>query len=401
MPWPWNDDEEEPFGFGPTTQYGFGPEPYGMFEEQQPGQNRDNTLQSPFMDLDFGQPNQEETPSPQVNPGGRGFALPNMPQYDSSFEDAYYNYLNSAPKREDHKAGKLQKLGAILGGVSSGYFAKDPYRGFQTTRAMLDAPYQDAVQDWKLQGTGKEANAKREQTRYDREMGRYIQGLNAKRQNEDSESKRLNDAENRDYRRALTESVKNPQDWTVTEIGGRAVLWNRKNPSEMFDQGEGTRLTRSELLGEKKADRGASMSRVVTGARLRSQADKESDERTFGYNKEMEGIRQKGQMNMLGEREKNFRARPPKPRELTPGQQAESDTINMTREYMNNSSKYQKLLNRGLKIDQGYVVVDPLTINKATPEELELIRELTGGNFGSNNGVIQNRTNNSRFRRVQ
>lgn len=395
MPW-WDDEEENPFEFGMSPSYGQDFEnPYGMFGQ---APDRNNTLQSPFQNIDFGQP-EEFTPAPQMNPRGRGFSLPNMPQYDSSYEDAFYDYLNSAPKRSDYKPNIWQRIGATLGGVSSGYFSRDPGRGFQTMRMMLDAPYQEAVQDWKLQGTGKEALAKREQTRYDREMGRYIQGINAKRQMEDSESRRLNDSENREYMRARTEALRNPQDWTMTEVGGRTVMWNRKKPDEMYDMGEGTKLTRSEILGEKNKDRQASMSRVITGARLRSQADEASDKRRFAHDEDMEGKRNFNNLLRMGTQEGLIRSRPPQPRQLTPGQQAEADTIEMNQKYMANSSRYQKLIGKGLKVDQGYVVFDPLTINKATPDDMVLIQELTGGSFGSNNGVIQNRTNNSRFRR--
>jgi len=90
---------------------------------------------------------------------------PGMSKFSSTYADLadekggpafqkYNDYLNTAsPSRDDpqFQPGKMQRLSAILAGVSEGV-RHGGGAGYKTSQDILDEPYNQAQQDYKLQG---------------------------------------------------------------------------------------------------------------------------------------------------------------------------------------------------------------------------------------------------------
>lgn len=76
--------------------------------------------------------------------------------------DSYKQFLSSMPQRQDYKSGKVQK---ILAGIA-GFSTLDPVKGYQTTKGILDEPYNEAMGRYKERGQnlGELANIEQKDT---------------------------------------------------------------------------------------------------------------------------------------------------------------------------------------------------------------------------------------------
>jgi hypothetical protein len=84
-------------------------------------------------------------------------------------QQKYTNFLDTGPKREDYKPGKLNRLAAILGGISEGQLHGGA-AGYKTSTGILDDSYNEAQKDWSTQADKlKEASGIEE-----KDMGRRV-----------------------------------------------------------------------------------------------------------------------------------------------------------------------------------------------------------------------------------
>src|SRR3954466_9586726 len=76
----------------------------------------------------------------------------------------YRKYLAAAPQEADYKPGKLTRLGAILSGAAAGF--QNPAIGAEVAQRQLRAPFERAVDRYKMQGEGLEKLAGLEESQY-------------------------------------------------------------------------------------------------------------------------------------------------------------------------------------------------------------------------------------------
>lgn len=81
----------------------------------------------------------------------------------------FTDFLQTGPKREDFKPGKLNRISAILAGVSEGA-NHGGASGFKAAQSILDDPYNEAQNDWATQGKKLEAASGIEE----KDMGRRV-----------------------------------------------------------------------------------------------------------------------------------------------------------------------------------------------------------------------------------
>lgn len=80
--------------------------------------------------------------------GNQGFDLRRLLSQPSPALDKYRQHLEEVPKESDYEAGKLQK---VLAGIA-GFSTMDPIKGYQTTKGLIDAPYNSAVTKYREKG---------------------------------------------------------------------------------------------------------------------------------------------------------------------------------------------------------------------------------------------------------
>ena len=177
---------------------------------------------------------------------------------------AYADYVAKVPTREMNQPGKMDKLAAILGGASEGYFG-GAGRGIGLARNILDNKYNEAIQSYKLQEPGMRAAASQEESDFGRKvsLAKNIEsGLKAKR--DQAEKKRLDDSQ------ILRRSVQNYKDM---------------NPDAKFETIDGKVVATSGPVGNVKTQ-------VLGDAGVLSST-------AMGQKKELEAFNQ----NAIGQRE--------------------------------------------------------------------------------------------------
>lgn len=88
-------------------------------------------------------------PSP-INPPDTG--LISLRSRKTPAMDEYSGYLANAPRREDYQTGKIGKVLAAIAGFGEGYTSKSPARAFDTTRGIIDRPYEEASTEYARHG---------------------------------------------------------------------------------------------------------------------------------------------------------------------------------------------------------------------------------------------------------
>lgn len=147
----------------------------------------------------------------------------------------YKNFLDrGAPKEEDFKATKMQKLGAILAGVSTG-MRDGGFEGYKASDAILSKPYNDATQKYKLEGNRLAEGAKLEETNYNNKVKTLRDILSDEdKQRNDARAGKLTDAQIKDYESRIADRVGNKdlKGWTRGEdkTTGKTI-YTRINPA--------------------------------------------------------------------------------------------------------------------------------------------------------------------------
>jgi len=229
---------------------------------------------------------------------------------------AYSDYVTNVPTREMNKPGRLDRLAAILGGASEGYFG-GAGRGINLAHNILDNRYNQAIEDYKVREPGMRAAAAQEESDLGKRvtLARNIEaGIRGKRT--DEERKRVNDSQ------ILRRSIQNYKDLNPNvvfhNINGRVMAINPANPEEQQDLGDANILSPN-AVGQKQAIETfnqnaigkrqvgvaagiAPITRETNRQNAENQGNKEVDvaERTQPLKKEIEGIRQENRVDLKG-----------------------------------------------------------------------------------------------------
>lgn len=173
---------------------------------------------NPFSQRRFQEPNLFDNGIDLTNPPMSPTMMsPTMPQsqpldrgqyQEGPMMERYRQFLESGiPNRQDFAPGKMDRLGAILSGVSSGARGGP---GFETARNQLERPYNQALMDREMRGKELSEGAKLEYDRSNEGYNRFLEERKVKTGERNAESLALNSSSlsnTRDRRLDLQELI--------------------------------------------------------------------------------------------------------------------------------------------------------------------------------------------------
>jgi hypothetical protein len=206
-----------------------GPDWYNTPEPRSPWDD----IQFGFMDDEEEDVSQEETENQGVSPYIR--QMNQMMRQPRTAYTEYLKHIAGMPNREDYAPNTLQKIGAVLAGVSGG-LRGDVAGGIQNARAIADYPYMRAFEDWGAKGKGLSAAAELESEQmkqaYDNLLKAENERIDLINANASASRARSSNITANAYRDAM-----NFPNYFAATTGDRTYLIDRKNRAPRIDLG--------------------------------------------------------------------------------------------------------------------------------------------------------------------
>jgi hypothetical protein len=193
----------------------------------------------------------------------------------------YREYLDRYPKPEEHTPSKWTRIAAALTAAGVGY--SNPQAGYTMSRDMLNRKYRDAVEQYRMQGLGKEKAAEMETTR----TGLRTRNLNLAREYGLKYQDYL--TKQQQYDRTQTER-ENAGRRTETYQSGQLGLGQRRNEIADATRQQTGRYQQGQLnIGQANANTAASNAKTnqdrLAETRTQNEATRKNREATLGLNR--------------------------------------------------------------------------------------------------------------------
>ena len=183
--------------------------------------------------------NPKPAPTSALNPTTSALDMPDMSMFDQgSASKAYRAHLDRMPNREDYQPGIMGRIGAALAGGAAGW--KDPMEGVKVGKTLHDMKYNNAIDNYSMQGAGLKEAADLENQDMDNKM-KYI---NDYRTRAIAQAKQADDARNTTsliaQREAEVNDLKN-KNWRETyNENGELILVHPDGTTKNFGKTDKT-----------------------------------------------------------------------------------------------------------------------------------------------------------------
>jgi hypothetical protein len=194
---------------------------------------------------------------------------------------AYRDFLTQMPNREDYQPGKWDRAAAALSGLAAGM--RDPEKGVRVASSIRDAPYQEAMQDYAVKGSGlkeradmeqEELNSKLRALQNARALGLKYDEYDLKRR--EAQAKMDNDAAHVQIDQSRAETYAKSigkKHYTGTPQQDGSVLWTNDQDPNDTHIGAGKSIA-SGQLGVSRTNAGANVQRANTSATAATETER-------------------------------------------------------------------------------------------------------------------------------
>lgn len=351
---------------------------------------------TPTFNSRFGNPEQEELypiPTQQPRPTTLADGLQELlMRKEGPAMSEYKKYIQAgAPDPEQHKVGKLGRLGAILSATAAGF--KNPGAGPQVAESILRAPYERAIKQHQIKGETLGRGAALEQSAYEDQIKAASQLRMLDNERKDNERQdRLADSMINNRAANLEIAKQNAENngliWQVNKETGEggfvSKVTGRFTPVGKFDLTTGERIENEKDVARFRSGLSfANSSRLQEDAQAHSTAAREDSQ---NFSREQQDDRQRASIEAI-------LTRNAAPRNQSTLDKARQNYLSAQAEVRKAPEQYT-----------GVWVVDPngnygLNPEKAGTPEYEKLREIIDAGFTTNSKVTAGGNKFSRERK--
>jgi len=170
-------------------------------------------------------------------------------------QQAYTDYLANQPNPDNFKPSKGRRIAALLGGISQGFLGGDTRQALSVQHSILDEPYNDALQQYKIQGDRLKQAADIEQRDILNRTKQYWDTLRDMEEAKKLDVTSRRDQANEKYKLDRIQQMGTSKKWTTDADGNSILMAVMPDGSQMTSNLGKTGLTLREQEAIKSASK--------------------------------------------------------------------------------------------------------------------------------------------------